>query len=99
VKANAGHRLEQIGAALKTDTAILKRPIANLLAAKKLRTEGQKRGTKYFAGGKHGAGGSGRRSKTRHDRKVKRARRTSSKRAVRRKPKAKTTATPTAAAA
>jgi hypothetical protein len=48
VKSNAGHRLEQIGKALKTDTAILKRPIANLLAAKKLSTKGQKRGTKYF---------------------------------------------------
>jgi hypothetical protein len=48
VKSNAGRRLEQIGKALKTDTAILKRPIANLLAAKKLKTQGKKRGTKYF---------------------------------------------------
>src|SRR5258705_2204025 len=30
VRSNAGHRLEQIGKALKTETAILKRPIANL---------------------------------------------------------------------
>ena len=70
VKANAGHRLEQIGAALKTDTAILKRPIAHLLAAKQLRTEGQKRGTKYFAGG--GGGGAG---KARGARKVRGGRR------------------------
>ena len=31
-------------------TADLKRPIANLMGAGSLRTEGQKRGTKYFAG-------------------------------------------------
>ncbi len=62
VKANAGHRLEQIGKALKTDTAILKRPIQNLLAARKLRTKGQKRGTMYFAGG---GGGGARKAKAR----------------------------------
>jgi hypothetical protein len=55
VKSNAGHRLEQIGKALKVETAVLKRPVANLLAGKKLRTKGQKRGTMYFAGG--GGGG------------------------------------------
>jgi len=54
VKANPGHRLEEIGVGLKTDTGILKRPIANLLAARSLHTEGQKRGTKYFAGGGRG---------------------------------------------
>jgi hypothetical protein len=43
-----GQRLEEIGRALRTDTATLKRPIANLLAAKKLSTKGRKRGTKYF---------------------------------------------------
>ena len=43
-----GHRLEEIGRALKTDTAILKKPIAMLLAEKKLKTTGAKRGTKYF---------------------------------------------------
>jgi len=48
VRSKPGQRLEEIGRALKTDTAILKRPIANLLAAKKLSTKGQKRGTKYF---------------------------------------------------
>jgi hypothetical protein len=64
VKANAGHRLEEIGRALKTDTAILKRPISNLLAARQLRTEGQKRGTKYFAGGGRGAASSGRKAKS-----------------------------------
>jgi hypothetical protein len=73
VKANPGQRLEQIGRALKVDTAILKRPIQNLLAARKLRTKGQKRGTMYFAGG--GGGGArkaGRKAKAR--RPAKRAR-------------------------
>ena len=49
-KSNPGHRLEEMGRGLKTDTANLKGPIKLLLAAGKLRTEGQKRGTKYFAG-------------------------------------------------
>jgi hypothetical protein len=48
VKAKAGQRLEEIGKALKTDTSVLKRPVAMLLAAKKLKTTGAKRGTKYF---------------------------------------------------
>ena len=48
VRSKAGQRLEEIGRALKTDTAILKKPIADLLKAKKLKTQGQKRGTKYF---------------------------------------------------
>ena len=71
VRSNAGHRLEQIGKALKTETAILKRPIANLLAARKLRTKGQKRGTMYFAGG--GGGGKARKAKARVRRPAKRA--------------------------
>ena len=48
VRSKAGQRLEEIGRALKTDTSVLKRPIAMLLASKKLKTQGQKRGTKYF---------------------------------------------------
>jgi hypothetical protein len=40
--------LEEIGRGLRTDTGVLKKPIAVLLAAKKLKTKGQKRGTKYF---------------------------------------------------
>jgi hypothetical protein len=48
VRSKQGQRLEEIGKALKTDTAILKRPIAMLLASKKLKTTGAKRGTKYF---------------------------------------------------
>ena len=100
VKTNAGHRLEEIGRALKTDTAILKRPIANLLAARKLRTKGQKRGTMYFAGGGRGAARkakAGRKAKARPGRKAKRARKPSGKRATRRAVKA--SAAPAAAAA
>ena len=48
VKAKQGQRLEEIGKAMKTDTAVLKRPMAMLLAAKKVKTKGQKRGTQYF---------------------------------------------------
>jgi hypothetical protein len=48
VRSKQGQRLEEIGRAMKTDTAILKKPIADLLAAKKLKTKGQKRGTQYF---------------------------------------------------
>jgi len=48
VKANPGQRLEEIGRALKRPTSVLKRPVANLMAAKQLKTKGQKRGTKYF---------------------------------------------------
>jgi hypothetical protein len=48
VRSKSGQRLEEIGRALKTDTAILKRPVAMLVESKKLKTTGQKRGTKYF---------------------------------------------------
>ena len=48
VRSKPGQRLEEIGRALKTDTAVLKKPVANLMTAKKLRTTGAKRGTKYF---------------------------------------------------
>lgn len=97
VKANAGHRLEEIAAALNLDTGVLKRPVAKLLEAKKLRTEGQKRGTKYFAGAKRGgsqSGGGGRKAKARPGRKGKRGRKAKSKRA----PRAKAVAAPAAAA-
>ena len=50
VKSNQGHRLEEISAALKTPSKDLKRPVALLLEAKKLKKRGQKRGTQYFAG-------------------------------------------------
>ena len=37
-----------MGASLRTDSAVLKKPVADLLKAKKLKTKGAKRGTKYF---------------------------------------------------
>lgn len=46
VKANDGQRLEEIGRALKMDTADLKRPAQVLLAAKAVRTTGAKRSTR-----------------------------------------------------
>ena len=48
VRSKPGQRLEEIGRALKTDTAVLKKPVADLLKAKELKTKGQKRGTRYF---------------------------------------------------
>lgn len=51
VKANPGQRLEEIGRALRMDTAVLKAPAAKLVVAGGLRREGQKRGTRYFLGG------------------------------------------------
>lgn len=48
VRTKQGQRLEEIGRALGTDTGVLKGPVAQLLDAKKLKTKGQKRGTRYF---------------------------------------------------
>ncbi len=55
VRAHPGSRLEEIGRGLGTDTAGLKLPVKELMGSGRLRTEGQKRGTKYFAGGGKGA--------------------------------------------
>jgi hypothetical protein len=54
VLAHPGSRLEEIGRGLGTDTAGLKLPVKELMGSGRLRTEGQKRGTKYFAGGGKG---------------------------------------------
>lgn len=100
VKSKAGQRLEEIGKALKTDTSILKRPVSMLLTAKKLRTEGQKRGTKYFAGGARGSPSRFRgKAKARTRRKGKPAKKISRKRAARRVPRADAPGQPAAAAA
>jgi hypothetical protein len=68
VLANPGQRLEQIGAALGQDTKGLKGPMARLVRDGILRTEGQRRGTRYFAG----SGKPARGSKARRGRKGKR---------------------------
>lgn len=48
VRAHEGERIEQIAEALGTTTRELKAPLSELLASKALRTEGQRRGTRYF---------------------------------------------------
>jgi hypothetical protein len=51
VKSNDGKRLEEISKALGIHTADLKLPAQKLLAAKAVKTTGQKRGTKYHLAG------------------------------------------------
>lgn len=48
VKKHPGLRGEQLSAALKTDTKSLRLPMLKLIAAKKVKTKGQRRGTSYF---------------------------------------------------
>jgi len=76
VRANPGERLELIGAALEESTKDLRRPVQQLLADGELRTEGQRRGTTYFATG----GGSARAA-----RKATRRKKASRKKATRKK--------------
>jgi len=49
IRANPGLGMEAIGKALSTPTSDLTLPVKKLLAAKRIRFEGQKRATKYFA--------------------------------------------------
>ena len=51
VRANPGQGVEEIGAALGLTSKELRRPVTMLTQADKLRSEGRKRGTRYFAGG------------------------------------------------
>ncbi len=55
VAKNPGVSVEQIKKALGVATKELQLPIVRMIAAKKLKTTGQKRGTKYFAAGGSGA--------------------------------------------
>jgi hypothetical protein len=52
VKANAGTGVTDMGAALGMTPKEMRLPILKLLADKKLKTTGQRRGTKYHAGGR-----------------------------------------------
>jgi hypothetical protein len=49
IKANPGQRMEAIAKALGEPTKDLTLPVKKLLAAKRIRSEGQKRATEYFA--------------------------------------------------
>ncbi|MBK7644139.1 MAG: hypothetical protein IPJ19_14015 [Planctomycetes bacterium] len=49
VKANPGARGEQIAAALGTDVKTMRLPMQKLIAGKKVKVKGLKRGTMYFA--------------------------------------------------
>jgi hypothetical protein len=55
VTSNEGQRLEEIAKGMSVSSKELKLPVITLLQARAVRTEGQKRGTKYFSGG--GSGG------------------------------------------
>lgn len=49
IKTNPGQRIEQIAVGLGLSTQELKLPTQKLLAGRKVKTRGQRRGTKYFA--------------------------------------------------
>lgn len=65
IQSHPGERIEQINAALGTSTKELALPIKKLIASKAIRTEGQRRATKYFAGGARKANASKKRAKKR----------------------------------
>jgi hypothetical protein len=50
VKKSPGQRGEQIAQALGTDTKTMRLPMQKLIAAKMVKTKGQKRGMTYYAG-------------------------------------------------
>jgi len=49
LKKSPGARSAQLAAAMKMDADTLRIPLKALMAAKKIKVKGQKRGTKYFA--------------------------------------------------
>lgn len=51
VTKNPGQRGEQIAAARKTDVGTMRLPMKKLIAEKKVRTQGQRRGMTYFGAG------------------------------------------------
>ncbi len=64
VQVNPGKRLEEIGAEIGQPTKGLKGPIARLVRMGVLRTEGRRRGTRYFVGsGKPARGSKGKRGR------------------------------------
>ena len=51
VKTHPGQRGEQVAAALRTDVKTMRGPMKALIAAKAIRTEGERRGMAYFPAG------------------------------------------------
>jgi hypothetical protein len=51
VKSNPGKRGEEIAQALRTDVKTMRLPMLRLIAAKQIKTEGERRGMKYFVAG------------------------------------------------
>jgi hypothetical protein len=49
VKSNPGQRADQIATTLRSDVKTIRLPMQRLLAMKKVKTKGQRRGTTYFA--------------------------------------------------
>lgn len=56
ITSHPGERLEQIAVGMGLPSKALKLPIQKLFEAKSIRSEGQRRGMKYFAGGKKARG-------------------------------------------
>jgi hypothetical protein len=84
VKSNPGLGLEAIASGIGTSTKELKLPVIKLLANRTLRKTGEKRGTKYFAGGS--GGGSAAARKAAPARGGKKARRAKGKRGAKKAP-------------
>jgi hypothetical protein len=59
IAGNPGQRIEQIGANIGMRTKDLALPIRKLVAQKQIRTEGQRRATRYFPGTGGGGGATG----------------------------------------
>ena len=57
VRANPGQRGEIIAAALGTDVGTMRKPMLTLVAAKRISTQGQRRGMTYHLGGSGSAVG------------------------------------------
>ena len=55
VTKNPGRRLGEIAKSLRADTKDVRRPAFDLVASGKLRTEGERGGTRYFPGGRGGS--------------------------------------------
>ncbi|MDZ4773760.1 MAG: hypothetical protein SGI72_11575 [Planctomycetota bacterium] len=51
IKANPGQRADQIATALRTEPSTMRLPMLALLASKKVKTQGVRRGTKYYVAG------------------------------------------------